>query len=113
MSRIIDRIKSSFVSEQMANERLSILITELRHRGINFQIQKISEGGEEYFLAKSLDYPKGSIITSGKDLEELARNIKDAIFTAFEIPARYCNPEIIHLAGFPLKPEQKTVYATT
>lgn len=113
MSRIIDRVKSSFISQQVANERLGMLITELRHRGINFQIQQISEDGEEYYLAKSVDYPKGSIITSGKDLNELAGNIKDAIFTAFEIPARYCNPEIINLSGLPLKPEQKTVYATT
>lgn len=113
MSRIIDRIKSSLVSGQVANERLSILIIELRHRGINFQIQKVSEDGEEYFLAKSIDYPKGSIITSSKDLEELANNIKDAIFTAFDIPARYCNPEIINLSNLPLKAEQQMVYATT
>ena len=113
MNRIIDKIKASLVSEQAANERLSTLIIELRHRGINFQIQRIAEDGQEYFLAKSIDYPKGSIITSGKNLEELVGNIKDAIFTAFDIPARYCNAEIINLSNLPLTAEHKSVYATT
>ena len=67
---------------------------------------------------------RGDNFTTGKTQEELASMIKDAIFTAFKIPARYCNPDLINLEGLPkLSETQATeksnqvhlsqVYATT
>ena len=53
--------------------------------------------------------------STGKTKEELSESLKDAIFTAFEIPPRYCNPNIINIDGFlaSAAEEKKTVYATT
>jgi hypothetical protein len=44
---------------------------------------------DERTVAVSDNFHFGSIITSGKNAEELDRNIKDAILTAFEIPSAY------------------------
>lgn len=40
-------------------------------------------------MARSTNFRYGSIITSGKDEQEVDRNIKDAILTSFEIPSAY------------------------
>jgi hypothetical protein len=40
-------------------------------------------------IAISKDFRCGSIITSGKNSEELDRNIKDAILTSFEVPSSF------------------------
>lgn len=40
-------------------------------------------------VAVSENFRYGSIVTSGKDYDELDRNIKDAILTSFEIPSSY------------------------
>jgi len=37
----------------------------------------------------STNFKYGSIVTHGKDLVELDKNIKDAILTSFEIPSSY------------------------
>lgn len=101
MSQIIDRIRSIIVEPKEANKKLSDLIIELRARGIQFRIEIVIEDGKKYFLAKSVNYPRGTIITSGENLIKLSDNIRDAIFTAFEIPKNYCNPAIIELPGLP------------
>ena len=40
-------------------------------------------------IAVSNNFIYGSIITSGKNIGELDKNIKDAILTSFEIPSAY------------------------
>jgi len=40
-------------------------------------------------IAVSGNFKQGSIITSGRNAEELDKNIKDAILTAFEVPSSY------------------------
>ncbi len=40
-------------------------------------------------VAISTNFRQGSIVTFGKNQEELDRNIKDAILTSFEIPSSY------------------------
>lgn len=57
-----------------------------RYRGINFQYHNNEDGT---YTAASTDFRYGSIVTSGKTLEELEKNIKDAILTSFEIPSSY------------------------
>lgn len=50
-------------------------------------------------VAVSQNYQYGSIVTSGKDEEELDRNIKDAILTSFEVPSSYAKEAGIHKVG--------------
>lgn len=52
---------------------------------IHFKIEKENSA----LIALSTNFRYGSIITEGKDEEELDRNIKDAILTSFEIPSSY------------------------
>lgn len=57
-----------------------------RHNGpIIFQFTK--EDGS--IIAKSTNFRYGVIVTSGGNPQELDHNIKDAILTAFSIPASY------------------------
>ena len=118
------RLQAYLATPAQAQEKISDLLVELRHRGIKFEIKEVNEDGEHYLYAKSVDCPRGTIFTTGKTQEELESMIKDAIFTAFEIPPRYCNPDLINLEGLPKLSEsnitQKSnhaflakVYATT
>lgn len=50
-------------------------------------------------IAMSTNYRYGSIITSGKNKEDLEKNIKDAILTSFEIPSSYAAEANIHKVG--------------
>ncbi len=54
--------------------------------GINFKFKK---EGDNTIVAVSDNFKLGSIITSGRNEEELDNNIKDAILTFFEIPSSY------------------------
>lgn len=67
------------------------LAAVLNNGGIQFEISKHDDESGKYFVAKSVNLEQGYIITSGKNLIELDKNIKDAIFTAFEVPAYYCD----------------------
>jgi len=50
-------------------------------------------------IAISENFRYGSIITSGKNENELDRNIKDAILTSFEIPSSYAKEANIRNIG--------------
>lgn len=47
------------------------------------------EKDQGIIIAKSTNFRWGTIITSAKNKLELDKNIKDAIFTAFEVPSSY------------------------
>jgi hypothetical protein len=47
------------------------------------------ENKDGLIIAVSQNYRHGSIITSGKNDNELEKNIKDAILTSFEVPSAY------------------------
>lgn len=117
MNTIIQRIESYFASSMQAQEKISDLLIELRHRGLNFNIQYINDGDEKYFYAESVDYPRGHISATGKNSDELEHQLKDAIFTAFEIPVRYCNTDLITfnppLTQNETAPVSTKTYATT
>lgn len=115
MQRFTQRFQAYLIDKNQANERLSDLLIELRLRGIHFNISEQDENGERFYFAKSADYPRGTIMATGRSKEELTKTLKDAIFTAFELPPRYCNPNLINLGGFlaAQETEKKTVYATT
>jgi len=113
MSRIIQRLQSYLAGKPTADERLSDLIIELRLRGINFHIEPVVENGKTYYVAESVDYPRGTIMTNAGSPEELNSMLKDAIFAAFDVPSSYCNPDIINIqTSLPIQ-ESKQVYATT
>ncbi len=65
---------------------------------------KKSEDGTIIAISENFRY--GSIITSGKTIEELDRNIKDAILTSFEIPSSFADEAAINRVG-----NNKEVYA--
>lgn len=113
MKKILHRIQSYTVTKNQAHDKLEDMLIELRARGINFNIEPIDEDGKKYFIAKSVDYPKGAIITSAETVEELESNIKDAIFTAFEVPARFCHPALINIKGDLFAKQNKLIHATT
>jgi len=56
-----------------------------------------SEDGN--IIVKSTNFRYGSIITSGKDMKELDKNIKDAILTSFEVPSVYMTKTRLHKIG--------------
>ncbi len=116
MSRFIKRIQSYFINPAQAQEKISNLLIELRHRGLNFDIRLDNEDGQKFFYAQSVDYPRGYISATGATLEELEHELKDAIFTAFSIPPRYCNPDLIVFnppMTFASANASKKIYATT
>ncbi len=63
---------------------------------INFRYENGENGN---IVAISDNFRYGSIITSGKDTDELDRNIKDAILTSFEIPSSYAKEAGIKKVG--------------
>jgi hypothetical protein len=65
------------------------------HGPINFEEKE--EGG--VIIARSTDFLQGSIVTFGKDRNELDGNIKDAILTAFEVPSSYAKEAGIRRVG--------------
>jgi hypothetical protein len=95
MNYLIQRIQSYFTPPADAQEKVNDLLIELRHRGLNFDIRFVNEEGQKYFYAQSVDYPRGHISATGTTMEELEGELKDAIFTAFNIPPRYCIPSLI------------------
>lgn len=63
----------------------------LNRDGVDFDIRQVSDESGSYFVAESTNTPGKYIITTGKNLVDLDKNIKDAIFTAFEVPAFLCS----------------------
>ena len=61
-------------------------------KSIHFKYEK--DNG--LIMAKSSDFKFGVILTSAKNWQELDRNIKDAILTAFSIPSSYAKEAKIH-----------------
>ncbi|MDI6777564.1 MAG: hypothetical protein QMD77_00040 [Patescibacteria group bacterium] len=94
MKKILYRIASRFPSRGGA-ESLDDLIRFLSTHGINFRIEEIHDESGAYFIAESTNAPNKAIITSGKTVEELDKNIKDAIFTIFDVPSYYCDERVI------------------
>ncbi|MFH1565296.1 MAG: hypothetical protein ABIC82_05655 [bacterium] len=84
--QIISRFPSKN-GQKAANE----LIDVLNRGGIQFEISKHDDESGKYFMAKSVNLPGKHIITAGKTLAELDANIRDAIFSGFQVPIYYCN----------------------
>lgn len=99
MNYIFKRIKSHLPSTS-GQEALNDLLYILSVRGINFDFKKIKDASGEYYFAESDNIANKSIVATGKTLAELDANIKDAIFTIYQVPAYYCRPDLIKSPDF-------------
>lgn len=83
---IQDQLSKLLAGPKMVPQGLADLQRYFRVYGpINFS--RHNEEDSIVFISENFHY--GSIVTSGKTLEEVDRNVKDAILTAFEIPSAY------------------------
>ena len=105
----VNKLISRFPSKQ-GKKALKDLQYDLNHGGIDFELNQIKDSTGIYFVAKSKNAEKKRIITSGQTLGEVQENIKDAIFTAYEIPSCYTNYDLISSPVLQDKVELK--YAT-
>jgi hypothetical protein len=71
---------------------------------IKFEVKQ--ENGE--LIAVSKNFRFGSIITSGKNKQELEKNLHDAILTSFDVPSSYAKEANLHLVG---KKEKEYAFA--
>lgn len=72
---------------------------------IQFSIEIFPDGS---WVAESTNID--GILTGGSTKDSINENLKDAVFTYFEIPPHLCNDALIKTQGEPLKIEQR-VYA--
>jgi len=63
----------------------------------NIHFEHKQEG--DLIIAISTNFRHGSIVTSGRNLEELDKNIRDAILTSFDVPSAYSEEAQIRLSG--------------
>ena len=90
-------VKEVWDDEDLKPKGLFELSQYMRHSGpIQFQYHRNEDGT---FTAVSSNFRLGAIVTSWKDIEELEKNIKDAILTSFEIPSIYAKEAKIIKVG--------------
>jgi len=99
--KIIKVIKDYIVKKSLPKgvvpEELFELSQYFRNFGaIRFEHKK---GDNGYLIVVSSNFLYGSIIASGKNPEELERNTRDAILTAFEVPSVYKKEVNLHPVG--------------
>lgn len=95
MKDLFHKIKSFFPSKKGKKSLEDLSEFLKREGGISFNVREFQDESGRYFLAESVNIPNKSIITTGESLAGLERNIKDAIFTSFEVPYFYCNEQIL------------------
>ena len=81
-------------------------ITSLPTSNIQFIVSSESNGD---WVAESVNL--SGILTGGTKNDDVQEMIKDAIFTYFEIPAKYCEDSLLRTAGEPVIIKQE-VFAT-
>ncbi|MFH1030090.1 MAG: hypothetical protein V1770_02415 [bacterium] len=96
MKNFYYKIISNFPSKN-GKKALEELMYVLAHGGININIQTVDDASGVYFVAKSTNLPQKYIITSALTLAELDRNIRDAIFSAFQVPNYYCDDRLLNI----------------
>ena len=67
----------------------------IHYESIRFDYKQDKDG----WVAISNNFQYGSIVTSGKDIKQLEKNIQDAILTSFEVPSSYLKDAGIHKVG--------------
>lgn len=98
MKNIYYKFISKFPSKK-GEKALEDLMDILSHGGINMNIQTINDESGVYFVAKSTNVPQKNIVTAGSTLTELERNMREAIFSAFQVPAYYCDDQLFNISA--------------
>ena len=83
------------------------VIEALSGGSIQFTVSREANGD---WIAESVNIQ--GILTGGNATDDINKMIKDAIFTYFEIPARYCDDSLIREAGEPAVIRQE-LFATS
>lgn len=96
MTNIYYKIISNFPSKK-GKKALEELMHVLAHGGININIKTVQDESGVYFVAKSTNLPQRYIFTSASTLAELDQNIRDAIFSAFQVTAYYCDNRLLNI----------------
>lgn len=97
---ILKKIKDKFIKFALGSKIVPRGLFELNqyfrvYGPIHFNYEK----KDDVIVAISTNFRYGSVITSGKNEEELDKNIKDAILTSFEVPSSYAHEAKIHKVG--------------
>lgn len=97
---LLKRVKDQLIKRLLGEASVPRGLFEIQHYfrthdPINFKFEKTDEG----LVAVSTNFQYGSIVTSGKNYDELDRNIKDAILTSFEVPSSYAGEAKINKVG--------------
>ena len=108
MKNIYYKLLSHFPSKKGLKASLELQKFFAKENRIEFAIEEFKDETGHYFVAESINLNKRHIITSGGTWQELEYNIKDAVFTAFHVPAFYCNFDCL---SFPIRNGVKLEYA--
>ena len=97
---IIKKIKDRIFKFIFAGKSIPVSLFELSqyfrfYEPINFKYEKTGD----LIIATSTNFRYGSIVTSGRNEEEVDKNIKDAILTAFGVPSSYSKEAKIQKVG--------------
>ncbi|OGH64365.1 MAG: hypothetical protein A2821_03270 [Candidatus Magasanikbacteria bacterium RIFCSPHIGHO2_01_FULL_41_23] len=106
----IKKMKDTAIKFLLGNSAVPRGLFELQqyfshNEPINFRHEK---GDDGKIIAISINFRHGSIVTTGKNQEELDSNIKDAILTSFDVPSSYAIEAGLQRVG-----ESRGEYATT
>lgn len=82
------------------------VIESLPNASIQFTVSREANGD---WVAESVNL--SGILTGGNSKDDIQEMIKDAIFTYFEVPAKYCDDSLIRAAGEPVIIKQE-MFAT-
>lgn len=96
MKELKDKARKLFTPRDYVPEGLVEMQRYSRlYGGIHFETKK----EEGMYMARSTNFRYGSIVTSAKSEQELDKNIRDAILTAFSVPSSYAPEAGIHRVG--------------
>jgi hypothetical protein len=91
-----DYLRKFFSGNQPPREVFELRKYFSLYGAIEFR-KELQEDGS--IVAVSTNFNRGRIVTSGKTVEELDANIKDAILTMFSVPSAYYREAGIHELG--------------
>jgi predicted RNase H-like HicB family nuclease len=102
ISNALRRVGYSFdgSSDPFVQEMQST-INSLDNRSINFFIEQNPNGA---WVAQSTNID--GIMSGSKDPQEIPEMLKDAVFTYFEIPPKYCDDRLLRTNNEPVKVQQ-------
>ena len=107
IAKIVKKVGANFdASKNPAVQNMKDCINNLPDSGIQFIITREPNGN---WVAESVNI--AGILTGGSIKDDVDEMIKDAIFTYFEVPAKYCDDSLIRSASEPVTIKQE-VFAT-